>query len=231
MGALSNFTVTLSDGGTVPSTDILGSKTYIDIGSGNVLKISWTTPTATDNKVDSYIVYILAYNASSGTYNYINKSNVGLVNEFYLKSSLLASIKQTSYPIRIYVEAVSNKGSSYNRTSATLTTQISKGCGIYSNVADNGAQPLFKRSVAFAKLDPVALRGTDEKALVDSDDMPLFVKAAAAQDTDTGWTLMQECYAEDSSGNWKTSDIQQEPVTDEYDELIIDSGNSTIYAL
>jgi hypothetical protein len=231
VGALSNFTVTLSDGNTVPSTTLLGSKTYVDIGSGNVLKISWTTPTAQDNKVASYIVYVLAYNAASGTYTYVHKNNVGLVNEFYLKSSLLTAVEQTSYPLRVYVEAVSDHGSSYNRTSATLTTQISKGCGVYRRVEEGYSQPVFKRALAFAKLDYLALQGADDKALIGADGEPLFIKAAATQDTTTGWSLMQEFYTKDSNGYWKTSDIQYETLVDTNGEIVTDSSNSTVYML
>ena len=59
ISAFSNLAITISDGGTVPSLDYLSTKTYVNIGSGNVLKVSWNTPTATNNAVDSYKIYIL----------------------------------------------------------------------------------------------------------------------------------------------------------------------------
>ena len=51
ISAFSNLAITISDGGTVPSLDYLSTKTYVNIGSGNVLKVSWNTPTATDDPV------------------------------------------------------------------------------------------------------------------------------------------------------------------------------------
>ena len=86
--AFSNFNIEISDGGTVPSIDYLAYKTYVDIGSGNVFKVFWDTPSAANNLVDSYCINIQVFDRSAEEYVLLHKANIGNVNEFYIRSSL-----------------------------------------------------------------------------------------------------------------------------------------------
>ena len=229
--AFSNFTITLSDGGTVPSIDYLTKKTYVNIGSGNILRVSWNTPTAANNAVDSYKIYILKYDFASDDYESLYTSNIGNVNEFYLKSSLFASVPQSFVSLRVYVEAISKYGTAYNCISNIEAVDISKGCGTYVKVEDGYSQPVMKRALAFTKLNYVQLTDAEGKVLKDAEGKILYAKAVRTQDLDVGWSLMQEFFAKDHQSAWQTSDVRYEVLTDENGELILDSNNNPIYIL
>ena len=230
INAFSSFNITVSDGGTVPSIN-LTNKTYIDIGSGNVLKLSWGTPTATNNAVANYRLCIMVYDLVNLAYKPLYDYNIGNVNEFYLTSSMLSSIKQSSIKLRITIEAISKYGSTYNGTSNPATVYVGRGSGTYTKTTDGYVQPVFKRAIATAKLDYIALLGSEEKALTSTDGKAFMIKAAGVQDTTTGWALMQEFYSKDANGNWKTSDIEYEVLTDASGEVVTDSTNSIVYTL
>lgn len=224
INAFSNLTMTISDGGTVPSTDLSGKKTYINIGSGNVLKVSWNTPTATENKVDSYVIHVLIYDLAIAGYKYLVKQNVGNVNEYYLKASSFNNLDYCQ--LRIYVEAVSAYGATYNGVSNTKSIDVSRGCGVYTKVED-----VMKRTVAFAKLDYVALADADGKIITDTEENAIYLKATSAQDSETGWAVMQEFSSKDANNNWNKSDISYEALTDSNGEIVTDVNNSPIYIL
>jgi hypothetical protein len=80
----------------------------VNIGSGNVMKLSWNTPSAENNMVSSFKVHILRYNSAASTsYIPLYEADVGKVNEFYVRASLFDAISQSFFPLYIYVEAVS----------------------------------------------------------------------------------------------------------------------------
>ena len=232
--AFTNLAITLSDGGTVPSVN-LSDKIYVDIGCGNILKISWNTPTAANNAVDNYKVYVQRYDSATSSYKYVYNANVGNVNEFYLTSSLLNSVAQSNIPLRISVEAISKYGASYNGTSNVISTNVGRGTAIYTKVEDGYKQPVLKRAVALAKLNYVALLDVDtnnlsvNRYLVSADDKSLFAKAASTQDTNNGWALMKEFYAKNSSNKWQLNDATYELTTDVNGETITDTSNSLMY--
>ena len=231
INAFSNLSITISDGGTVPSLDYLSTKTYVDIGSGNILKISWNTPTATNNAVDNYVVNILKYDTATASYKSFYRANIGNVNEFYLKSSLFSSLKQSYIPLRIYVEAISKYGTTYNGTSAIKSVNVSKGCGTYTRVAEGYTQPIMKRTLAFTKLDYLALTDESGKVLIGADGELLYTKVSNVQDDMTGWTLMQKFYSKRTDGSWQDSDIAYEALMDENGEVVSDINNNIIYIL
>ena len=255
INAFSNLTITISDGGTVPSLDYLDIKTYINIGSGNILKMSWNTPTATNNAVDSYIVNVLAYDTSIASYKNLYTANIGNVNEFYLKSSIFDSIDQSFVPVQLYVEAVSLFGTSYNGISNIESVYVSRGAGSYIKVTEGYSQPIMKRALAFVKVAHVPLLDKDGKAILTADGKELYGKASNVQDDTVGWTLMQECFVQgpdagvlvdannrtlvDANGaalyaagiGWQLSDIQYEVLTDSNGDIITDSNNDAIYVL
>jgi hypothetical protein len=192
--AFSNLTITISDGGTVPSLDYLSNKTYVDIGSGNILKISWNTPTATNNAVDNYVVNILKYDTATASYQPFYKANVGNVNEFYVKSSLFSSVQQSFSKLHIYVDVISKYGTAYNGTSNIELVSVSKGCGTYVRVEEGYTQPIMKRAIAFAKVDGKPIVANNGEPFIGSDGKTLYAAVSSVQDAETGWTLMQESY-------------------------------------
>ena len=231
INAFSNLTITVSNGGTVPSIDYLDKPTYVDIGSGNVLKVSWNTPTATNNAVDTYKIYILSYDSGSASYKSLYTANIGNVNEFYLKSSLFASDTKSFFQLRIYVEAISKYGSSYNGTSNTVSVYVSKGCGNYTKVASGYSQPVMKRTLAFAKVNQVTLAAKDGTQVTDDSGKSVYVKLLNTQDDASDWALMQEFYHKDTTGKWQQSDIQYEVLTDANGDIVTDGSDSPIYML
>lgn len=229
ISAFSNLAITLSDGGTVPSLDYLSTKTYVNIGSGNVLKVSWNTPAATNNAVDSYKVYILIYDTATASYKSLYSANIGNVNEFYVKSTLFNSVTQSFAQLRIYVEAVSKYGTAYNGTSAIKAVNVSKGSGSYVKVSTGYAQPIQKRTLAFAKVNTKSLM-LDGAAVTDAQGRAIYMPASSVQDTTTGWTLMQQTYSNTPNG-WRENDIAYEVLTDANGEIITDTNNDSIYVL
>lgn len=226
--AFKNLAITISDGGTVPSVN-LSNKFYVDIGCGNILKITWNTPTATDNAVDNYKVFIQRYDSATASYKSVYNANVGNVNEFYLTSALLKSITQSYIPLRISVEAISKYGASYNGTSNAIDAYVGRGTAIYTRVDDAYNQTVYKRAVALAKLDYVALLDSD-LPVKSADDKALFLKATSTHDINTGWALMKEFYAKNNN-IWQSNDVTYEMVTDINGEAITDAVDSLVYTM
>lgn len=237
--AFSNLNMVVSDGGTVPSIDYLSNKTYVDIGSGNILKMSWNTPTATDNIVDSYNIHVQCYNSIKGGYQQIYKENIGNVNEFYLKSSMFSDMLQSFSKLLIHVEAVSKYGALYNGISNCEYVNVSKGCGNYTRVVEGYSQPVLKRTLAFTKLEYPLLLDSTGKPLLAFDGLAIRVKSSSAQmdlpdprDTATSnWALMQEFYNKGADGSWQKSDIAYEVLTDANGEVVLDTNNNPVYVL
>lgn len=228
----SNFTITASDGNTIPSADLLGNKTYVDIGSGTVLKLSWVFNTLYgSNKVDYYSLFIGAQSTSTGNVTALFNDKIGNVNEFYITSDLLKQVNLSKYTLRCYLKAHSIYGETYSGTSDVFFYDIIKGCGTFTKVSDGYKQPIMKRALAFTKLNYLALTDTEGKALLDSDGKQLYVKSSRAQDNGSGWSLMQNFYSKTSSGTWKQSDIRYEVLIDTSGEIITDINNEPVYTL
>lgn len=230
IAAFSDLSITIAKTDTIPSFKILNEETFVNIGSGNVLKVCWNTPTAFNNIVDSYKVHVLIQDTISAGYIPLYSVNVGNVNEFYLKSSLFDGIDQTRYILNIYVEVISKHGDAYNGISNVATVTVFKGTGSYVRVETANTQPVMKRALAFARLGYKQLIDSKGKALVDANGRTLYTKILPAQTTD-GWALMREFYSKDLDGNWSASDIRYEVLTDTTGELILDSNDTPIYTL
>ncbi len=229
--AFSNLALVVSEGGTVPSIDSLQTKSFVDIGSGNVLKLSWDTPMADNNKVASYKISILLYNTAAASYQPFYVADVGNVNEFYITSDLLKSITAAFFQLAVYIEAVSSFGTIYGCVSNTEYIAISRGCGMYADISESFSTPVTKRTIAFAQLGHKKLTDIGERVLADIDGKVLYLQEVPGQDPDTGWAIMQEFYSKDPAGNWHTSDIKYEVLTDNDGNPIVDSDDSPIYLL
>lgn len=227
----SNLTITASDGNTIASTDFLGSKSYVDIGSGTVLKLSWNTPVATNNKVDHYSLYVYYLNTTSGSNVSLVGRDVGNINEFYVTSSMLSSVTQSKLDCGCYVVAHSKYGAAYNVVSNTISFTICRGCGTYIKVTEEYIQPTMKRATGFAKLDFLTLLDSGGKALSTTDDKVLNIKATSTQSSTTGWSLMRDFYSKNTAGSWQKSDLRYEILTDQNGEIITDINDSPVYTL
>lgn len=236
---ISNLTLLIEDGSTIASTEIYGTdkKTYINIGSGDVFKLHWETPTLTNDTdtVDHYSLVIRRYNATANTYHDILNKNIGLVNEFYVDSSILpTTIDQ--YTLSIYLVAHSKLGSVV--TSNTISPYISKGSGTYVQVQPAGyAVPIMKRAVAFvnapASADTFA-RIIDaegqEVPILDNEGNQISIEATRLL-TGEEWQLVLGGYIKDPNGTWRTNDIKYELLVDSLGGLITDVNNKPIYVL
>ena len=153
---ISNLVLNISDNvSAVPSTEIYGTdkKTYINIGSGIVFKLSWNAV----DLVDHYNLVIKRYDPTLNTYYNIFDKNIGLVNEFYVDSPMLP-IAPTQYLLTIYLVAYSKTG--IIATSNILNPYISKGSGTY--VKDKGANFVYSTGLSFYEYKDVG-----EVALID----------------------------------------------------------------
>lgn len=225
--AFSNLTITISDGGTVPSLDYLSAKTYVNIGSGNVFKISWTTPTASGNVVDNYKVYILKYDTTTASYKSFYSANVGNVNEFYVKADLFKSVTQGFIKLQVYVEVISKYGSAYNCISNIASINVGKGCGTYVRVSEGYKQPIMKRAVAFAKLNYKVLADEDGTPFTDADGKLIQTKVSSVQDDSVGWTLMQEFYR---AGDAQSNEAADYTIIDANGKTLVDATGETLAA-
>lgn len=238
---ISNLILSVKDGSTVASTEIYGAdkKTYINIGSGNVFKLEWTTPTLTGDTIDRYSLIIKRHDTTLNVYYDIFDKNIGFVNEFYVDSILLPALP-LQYMLSIYVVAYGKHGSVI--TSNVVTPYISKGTGTYVKVQPEGyAQPIMKRSVAFAKVittaeisNPILVDSTG-RSLVSRDAKssgePLKAKQTIRVLSSDTWNVMQEGYTKAADGTWKANDIKYEVLVDNTGNIITDSNNEPIYVL
>ena len=229
--AFQNLIITVSDGNTVPSIDFLDTKTYPDIGSGTVFKISWNTPIATNNLVDYYKLYITAYDSELDVYQIVYDRSIGNVNEFFVTSSLLSKVDSDMCPLNIQLAAFSKYGTEYGCMSNIITVNVCRCCGTYIKVIDGYTQPVLKRAVACAKLDYVSIVDAEGKTLKGAGGKALYTKTAATQSSETGWSLMSDFFSKDSSGAWRASDVRYEVLTNEGGEIITDINNEPIYVL
>lgn len=180
IGKLSQPNITVSSGSTVPYIKLSDVKTFVDIGSGSVFKLSWNTPTATNNEVDCYKLVMNMFDPETGILTYLHNDNIGNVNEFCVNSSYLSAVNISRCSLRIQLTACSKYGQAYDSSSEIIEVYICKGSGTYIKVED-GPQPIMKRALAFAKLNYVALTDTAGKALTDTWGEPLYAKAARTQ--------------------------------------------------
>ena len=242
---ISTLILTSSDEiSAVPSTEIYGAdkKTYINIGSGNVLKLEWAlTPAWSNDSVDHYTLIIKRYDPILNTYYNILSENIGLVHSFFVKSSMLPAAPE-QYMLSIYVVAHGVYGSV--ATSNVISPYVSKGSGTYVNIVeDRYKQPIMKRSVAFVNA-PTPVE--PEAELIDIVGRSIFATGVeeplAAKATkllvSSDWTVVQDGYTKDVNGNWQTNDIKYEVLVaggegNDYEiiEVIVgrDANNQPIY--
>ncbi len=233
---ISNLILSILDGSTISSTEIYGvdKKTYINIGSGNIFKLSWTTPTLTNDVVDRYSLIIKRHDTTLNVYYDIVNKNIGLINEFYVDSFMLPAVP-LQYMLSIYVVAYGKHGSVM--TSNVKNPYISKGTGTYVKVTPAGyKQPILKRAIAFANAPTsdqdvaILVDSTGEELIAAEDDEPLTAAFTRVLSSKT-WNVMQEGYTKDTEGSWRTNNIEYEVLVDETGEIITDSANKPIYVL
>lgn len=218
----------------VPATEIYGTdkKTYINIGSGNVFRLSWEVPALVNETVDRYKLVIKRHDTTLNVYYDIFDKNIGLVNEFYVGSSLLPALP-LQYMLSIYVVAYGKQGSVI--TSNVVNPYISKGTGTYVKVQPEGySQPIMKRASAFTNMPTVAealsvLTDIDGQIL-ETPDGPLEALVTRELSNDT-WNIISEGFVKEPDGTWKSNDIKYEVLVDQAGDIITDSANDSIYVL
>jgi hypothetical protein len=131
----------------------------------------------------------------------------------------------------INLTARSKYGGAYSSPTASSTVYVSKACGTYLKVSEGYAQPVMKRTIAFAQLGYKVLTDASGKAITAADGTQIYGKIVNAQNNTTGWTPMQDFYTKTLDGSWVASDIQYEVLTDSSGEIVTDSEDSAIYTL
>ena len=236
----SSVVLQVQDGNTVPSTDILDFRTYIDIGSGTVAKLFWDTPTSVGNKVAYYKLSIRRYDPDTGLYYPIFDNIVNNVNKFYITSSMLSNIDLSQYQLSIYLTACSIYGEPYDGVSNTIMLHVSKGCGLYVKDTTAYPQPVMKRAIALTLVPEQgdiavykALADSSGNLLTDANDRQLYIKVLehTRSVNNYSWNIMKEFYIKNSLGEWNIGDISYEVLTDSSGEIIVDANNEPIYVL
>jgi hypothetical protein len=175
---ISNIVLEVLDGSTVPSTDIYGAdkKAYINIGSGNVFNLKWTTTLTGADTVNYYTLVIKRFDPTLNVYYDIFDKNIGLVNKFYVNSDILP-IAPEQYLLHIYVVAYGKAGSVI--TSNVVSPYVCKGSGTYVKVQpENYSQSVMKRAVTFVNATQTAVAAATneqiEAVLLDSNNTALI---------------------------------------------------------
>ncbi len=241
---ISNLTLYIEEGGTVPSTDIYGTgkKVFVNIGSGNVFKLRWDPPSMTNDTVDRYSVVIERYDPTANTYYPVFNKNVGLVNEFYVNADILP-VSPAQYQVSAYVIAHGKQGGII--TSSIEVRYVCRGSGTYvkvdgyleDNTYKNYTQPIMKRAVAFTKAavsNEASARIVDEDgnevSILDDEGNPVIIEATRLL-TGIEWQLVAEGYVKDSEGVWQAVDIKYEVLVDKNGDIITDKDDKAIYVL
>ena len=203
-------TITVANAGTVPTTNINGEEAFLNIGTGDVLKISWPKPVASNNEVSSY--YIEIYPSENDPYyteganGYFNYEYGGNVNEVYIPAAELNPGGPGIHKFTIYFYVNSKFGSYYSANDSDFVeyTFVNNCHGAYIKLdREHGyPQPVMRRAVA-------------------------FVKDQASGE----WKLCQGAFHKDPADEWKTGDISYEVLMDQNGEIITDSSNKPIYTL
>lgn len=226
---ISNIVLEDLDGSTMSSTEIYGAdkKTYINIGSGNVFNLKWTTTLTDGDTVSYYNLVIRRYDPTLNVYYDILNKNIGLVNKFFVNSDMLPAAPE-QYVLHIYVVAYSKNNTVI--TSNIVTPYVCKGGGTYIKT---GAGYL-KRALGFVNApttDVVIARILDvdgnEVSIPGSTENP---RATVLLSSDA-WNIVQESSVKGADSSWHKNDIKYEILLDSAGGIITDSSNQPIYTL
>ena len=231
----------VEDGTTLPSVNVYNNyePTYINIGSGNVFKLRWTTELteSTDDAIEYYELLIKRYDVDLDIYHDVYKKKVGLINEFYVDSSLLPALP-LQYRLDASVIAYGKHGST--AISDIKNIYVSKGTGTYVKVMPTGYnQPVMKRAAALVNSRPrpsmaeeipavILDENGNEVPLLDSSNNETQIKATNILRS-SDWVIAQEFYTKDADGIWQVSDIKYEVLVDKDGNIITDTDDDFIY--
>lgn len=140
---------TISNPGTVPTTSIYeGPESYLNIGSGDVVKFSWTVPSGLVD--DLSYCWLGVYDLDSEIYCF--SDSVGKDNELYLTSDMLNRLGSGRHTL-VAEMSMHNKYSSEFDSDVTVTMfQVINGCnGIYIKTFTEAGETIMKRAIPFVK--------------------------------------------------------------------------------
>lgn len=232
---ISNIALDVFDGSTIASTNIYGAdkKVYVNIGSGDVFRLKWNAPTLTSDTVEYYNLVIKRYDPTLNVYYDILNKNIGLVNEFYVGSSMLPAAPE-QYLLHIYIVAYSKKGTAI--TSNIKSPYISKGGGTYVKTPAGYMKRAlgFVNAVTTQTVEATTLQDVTGEELQILDDtgnpVPLEVQATRLLYSN-GWNIMQESKVKGDDNVWHNTDIRYEILLDMAGGIITDSTGQSIYTL
>ncbi len=214
----------VSDGNTVPSTNILGQVLYPNIGSGTICKLSWDTPVSENNLVDRYELDITTIFKDGAFFETIDLGNV---NEFYIKESMVHSYDKVK--LDVVLKAISKYGNTYSNTLDSTSISIAKCAGVYTKVSENYPEPIMKRAIALAQVfnedeDSGLLTDVNDLYLTDTNDISLAVHEYV-------WVPMQKFYKKQVDGTWQQSTVKYEVLVNNNGEIVTDKNDEIIYTL
>jgi hypothetical protein len=235
---ISNIVLEVFDGSTIASTNIYSTegtedkKTYVNIGSGNVFNLKWTTTLTGGDTVSYYNLVIRRYDPILNVYYDILNKNIGLVNKFFVNSDMLPAAPE-QYLLHIYVVA-HNKNNTVI-TSNVVTPYVCEGSGTYVKTPAGYMQRAlsFVNATTTEEMD-AALRDVVGRKLQLLDDsgnsVPIVVKATRLLSSDT-WNIVQESSIKGTDGSWHNSDIKYDLLLDSAGGIITDVNNKSIFVL
>ena len=175
---------------------------YLNTGTGNVFKLSWSKPSGTNNILSSYTVKIKKGSSTVHT-KYIND----LSRNYYVNADVLNSLGAGLHELTITVDADSAYGTTYSTAGTAITVYVYNGCaGGYVNVLSEDLETYYRRrAIAFVK-----------------------IKDSSGNDT---WVVANKALSKDSTKDWHESNISYELLFDSNGEPVEDKNGSPIYVL
>jgi hypothetical protein len=236
---ISNIVLDVLDGSTIASTNIYSTegtedkKTYVNIGSGNVFNLKWTTTLTGGDTVNYYNLVIRRYDPTLNVYYDILNKNIGLVSKFSVNSDILPAAPE-QYVLHVYVVAHSKNGVVV--TSNIVTPYICKGGGTYVKTPAGPLQRAMSFVNAPTTTGPMIAILHDvtgqELQILDNEGnpVPFEVEATRILASNT-WNIAQENYVKGDDGSWCQTDIKYDLLLDSLGGIITDSNNQPIYVL
>ena len=192
-------TLSILPSSVVPDVTINNKHTYVAINNDEILRLVWNKSEAINNPLDSYKINLTCSNDAFGTIT--SSINVDdYVEELSITSDVLkdALAAADKFTLTATIIAVSSHGEEYSSAESTpINANITKGCGAYAKVSENGKLAM-KQAVAIARVsdeDNGLLLDCTDVYLKDSNDVFLAVQC------DT-WAIMQEFY-EKKDNKWE----------------------------
>ena len=139
----------VSNPGTVPTTSIYNNtESYLNIGSSDVVKLSWSLPSGIIDDLD--YCHVNVYDIETDTFCF--SDSVGKSTELYLTSAMLNRLGSGGHFLGVELFARNKYGEEFDSEASGLVFHVINGCnGIYIKTFTEAGETIMKRAIPFVK--------------------------------------------------------------------------------